>query len=153
MTRILRTRDPKAVEYMIPHFTLPGGDEEKEAAGQQLMQRMTTSPESVVVFQAWRGEDIVGFIIAFVSENPFVWVAQGWSRPGNPWVIADELFRRVLLWGMALGRTSIRAETSRDLEAMYSRFGFKPVASIVERRITPEEISSVLSLGKAVVDG
>lgn len=152
MIKIIRTRDPKAVQYMIPHFSMDT-DEEREIAGSQLANMMHAHPESVNVLQAWKGEDIVSFIVGNVADNPYVWIAQGWSKEGNPSMVATEMFTRIMLWAMALGKLSIRAETSRNLEVMYRRFGFEPVATIVERHITPEEISTVLDLGRMVVDG
>ena len=155
MIKIIRTRDPKAVQYMIPYFSMES-EEDREIAGAQLANLMHTQPESVNVLQAWNGdngENLVSFIVGNVSNNPYVWIAQGWSKEGNPAQVATEMFARIMLWAMALGKTAVRAETSRDLGAMYRRFGFDPVATIVERRITPEEISTVLDRGRAVIDG
>lgn len=150
MIKIIRTRDPKAVQYMIPYFN-EDNDEDSELAGRQISNMMHAQPESINVLQAWQGENIVSFLVGNISDCGYIWVAQGWSKSGNPPAVATEMFSRLLLWAMALGKMSVRAETTRSLEAMYRRFGFKPVATIVERRITPEEISAVLDRGKAVL--
>lgn len=153
-TRIIRTRDPKAVECMIPHFTLPdSGDGPKKVFGARLVSQMQNSPETVNVLQAWRGDDLVGLAVATVSDSPFVWISQAWSVIGNSTKIVDGMFVRLILWTLALGRLSLRAETSRDLESFCRRFSFEPVASIVEHRISPEVIENILDRGKEIIHG
>ncbi len=153
MIRIVRTRDPQAVSYMVPHFTLPGTEADIEMMSRQLMHRMVSSPEAINVIQIWDGEDLIAFIIGIASENPFIWIAQAWSKSGNQYRITSEMYERILLWAMALGKDSVRAETSRDLDSMNRRFGFEPVATIIERKITQEEVSAVLGRTKELVNG
>lgn len=153
-TRIIRTRDPRAIECMIPHFTLPeGGDDPKKVFAARLVGQMQNSPETVNVLQAWRGDDLVGIAVATASDSPFIWISQAWSAAGNSTTIVDGMFVRFILWTLALGRLSLRAETSRDLESFCRRFNFEPVSTIVEHRISPEVIENILDRGKEIIHG
>ena len=153
MIKIIRSRDPKSVEYMLPHLTFHENTEQirtKFARGFALA--MANSPESVFLVQAWDGEDIVGFVTANVAED-HIWVSQAWSKPENSSSVADEMFNRTILWAIALGRMSLRAETTRDVGAMFRRFRFEPITTIVEHRISPEVVSKILERGKEYING
>ena len=152
MIKIIRSRDPKSVEYMLPHLVLRNATAESgERYLKQFALTMMNAPESVFLVQAWDGEDIVGFVAANVADD-YVWVSQAWSKTGNPSSVADEMFNRTILWAIALGRMSLRAETMRNVEAMFRRFRFEPITTIVEHRINPEVVSKILERGKEYIN-
>ncbi len=153
MIKIIRSRDPKSVEYMLPHLTLRNATEGmREKYLHRLALTMVNAPETVFLVQAWEGEDIVGFVVANVADE-HVWVSQAWSKTGNPSAVGDEMFNRTILWAIALGRMTLRAETTRDIGAMFRRFKFEPITTIVEHRISPEVISKILERGKEYING
>ncbi len=153
MIKIIRSRDPKSVEYMLPHLTFhENTDEMKEKYARKLALAMANTPESIFVIQAWSGEDIVGFIAANTAED-HIWISQAWSKVGNPFSVVDAMLNRTVLWTIALGRLSLRAEVTRDAEAVFRRFKFKAITTIVEHRIKPEVVDMILERGKEYIDG
>jgi hypothetical protein len=126
----VRELDEETMEVMVSQFTTP----EPEARAlllHQVEQMLTKAPDQIFVFGAWKGELLVGFVIA--ESNPLhVFISQLWSNQGNPPTVADRLFLQVLIWAQGLGRTKIIAETRRDLEAMHRRAGFTERSILVE---------------------
>lgn len=153
MIRITRTRDPKNVEYLLPYLSFHDNTESiREKFVKSFAIAMANTPESVFMVQAWNGEDIVGFLTASVLED-YTWISQAWSKTGNPLSVIDEMLNRTILWTIALGRLSLRAEVIRDSEAIFRRFHFEQITTIVEHRIKPEFVDLVLQRGKEYIDG
>ena len=153
--QISRVKDPQQTDDMVEHFTFLNNDPQtKELFLKNLVNAMTNSPDSIFVIQARKEGESVGFVVANVqTETPFVCVSQAWSRSSNGQNVATQMFMRTLLWTVGMGRTSMRAETDRDLAAFYKRFKFEPVSTVVEFSVTPEVRSILYSRGNEVLDG
>ena len=131
---IIRVRTSRILKYIEPHltFTSPGN---KLLFLEQFLKAMEFSPESIMVLAAIDDSEIVkAFLIA---ENPgfksqHISIAQTWSHPDNPWSVAEEIFARVVMWALALGKTCIRGETQRNTEPIYRRFGMQPIAQVMQ---------------------
>ena len=143
------THDVRQVEPMIPHFVLHVGTEKLRLEfARQLVITMTNSPNTVNVIQAWSymetvEKELLGVIIGTNSvTQPYILIPQAWSHPGNSFEIMDELFGRLVMWAASMGKTSVRAETTRNVESMFHRFGLTEIAKVIERKITPEESSA-----------
>jgi hypothetical protein len=99
----------------------------------QLAYTIQNNPASLMFLAAIEDGDIVGFVIAqdpgFLV--PFITVAQLWNAPENSRSVVDSFFARIVTWALGLGKSFIRAETTRNEEAMYRRFRFLPVAQVI----------------------
>lgn len=153
---ISRMKSIDTILEMVPHFTFQSDEPENQIRfGEQIRAGLTNNPDSLHILQAWNDEnEIVGFIVAHapIGED-FTWVSQAWSRIGNPKSVATELFMRTLMWTIGLGRSSIRAETSRDIEAFYRRFGFVFHSATIKYEITPEVVAQMFGLGRESING
>jgi hypothetical protein len=118
---------------MTRHFVVDS-EHDRALLDQQIEHAMIHQPESVLVIQATRDNTLVGFLIA-QNTGPFVWLAQAWSRPGNEYQVADEMWSRLLVWSAALGKSEIRAETKRSINPLYERFGFVEFSRTITRKI------------------
>ncbi len=142
---IIRVHSAKIVQYIEPHLTFTD-PELKELFVEDLMQQMISLPGSILLLAAIEDEEVKAFVIARDPgyRVPFAQVAQLWSDPDNPREIVDQFFIKVISWALALGKTYIRAETSRDPAAFYRRFKFKPELQIMRFNLDTEEFQDTL---------
>jgi hypothetical protein len=142
---IIRVHSAKIVEYIEPHLVF-SDPELKPLFVEELMQLMMNAPASVLVLAAIEDSKVLAFVIAQDPgyRVPFVKVAQLWSHPDNGRAITDQFFVKVISWALALGKTYIRAETSRDPHAFYRRFKFKPEMQIMRFNLDSDEFQDAL---------
>ena len=90
------------------------------------------APGKIQIIAAEREGKVVGFSISFDLDVPHIWISQFWNDPQVSSKVADEMFLRVLNWAVGLGKKEVRAETRRNVDAMYRRVGFEPHSTIVK---------------------
>ncbi len=117
-----------------------------------LVEALYQRPSTVFFLEAREGPKLEGFVIA-QDTAPGVFIHQFWSSPWNLMSVTDELLLRTILWAMSLGKEKLIAETQRDLEALYRRGKFAPVATIVERKIEPELVERLMSKSREILNG
>lgn len=152
MIRILHVTSPESVPEMARLVQVDDEPQRLEFA-QKLAAAMVQTPDRVQVLQARRDDELVGFTISENASAPYVWLAQGWSKPGNSWQVADELWLRVMLWAIGLGKNEIRAESGREVSALHRRFGFEDFRTVVQHKIDPNLLSHMLGSMKEVLSG
>lgn len=131
---IMRVRSPDVIKHIKAHLTFY--DEEVQPIFLSgLVEAMTNAPESVMVLGAINSQQnsLVGFVVAQNPgpSYPYIYLSQVWSHPDNAWAVVEEFLVRLSIWGMSLGKTNIKAESSRNTEALLRRFNFEPVASVL----------------------
>lgn len=130
---------PKLAEYLV----FPAGRNHSEKFLGQVAMMLRNTPEQVQFITATRDGELIGFVLSNVCDD-CVYVAQMWSKPGNSFKVADEMFLYVLLWTVGLGKPCVRASTSRDVTAFYERAGFQQTSVIIERQVDSEMLSRLL---------
>lgn len=136
--QIVRQTSVDRVYEMMEHFALDE-QEQRELLVAQIRQALTFKPESVLVIQALREDEVIGFIICDLAlGQPYIWLSQAWSHPRNTYRVADEMWKRVQQWMVALGKYEVRAETKRQLNVLQRRFGFEPVSTTIACDIRKE---------------
>lgn len=144
MIYIDRVETEHSIVEMVPHLSLEN-DYEKQLFAEQFINAIRTNRSSVFCVQARNEDDeLIGFIIAQSSDLPFVSIHQAWSKPGNPWLVIDHLYKRTILWALSLGFEEIRAETKRSLEPLFRRFGFEEHSVVVKYKINPNLMDQVI---------
>ena len=92
-------------------------------------------------------------MVANDTPSSYIYVSQVWSDAKNGWKVADEMFLKVLLWAYALGKSSLRAETQRDMGGWYRRFGFEERSVVIEKVVTPEMSARFVSHAREIFNG
>lgn len=142
--RISRVQGQEALDLLPElgvNLVFPNDEPSHEKFLKQVAGMLINSPEQIQVIVAVRDNQVIGFLIANNAPE-CVYIAQCWSKPGNNFRVFDEMFLRVLCWCYGLGKTSVRADTVRDLDAAYERAGFTLRSHTIERQITPEMIQN-----------
>lgn len=152
MFTISRVTSPQVAQSLLSHVTLDDGTP-PEVFGHQLVEMLTHHPDSVCVIVARSDAGVVGFVVLQNTPSDYTFVVQAWSLSTNPRSVADAMFARAVLWTNALGKSKIRAQTSRDVDSFYRRFGFAPVASIIEHTIDPSITQRLIDALKEPSDG
>ena len=149
--RVMKPDSPNLLLEVANHLVFPQDENRGAEFVQQLIETLKTSPESVNFVVAMDGEELVGFLVAVNTSEDCVLLSQAWSKPGNSWKIIDELFLRIILWTFGLGKSSIRAETSRDSEAVWRRWEFQDRSRIIERKLDPSLLGQFLDKAREVM--
>lgn len=132
--QIIRAKTSKVLKYIEPHLTFTDPNI-KIPFMEEFVQTMEVLPESLMVIAALDDDKTLkGFIIAQNPgfKYPYIVMAQIWSATGNPWTVTEEMLARIVMWAVSLGKSSIRGETQRNLQAVYQRYGFVPVSQVVQ---------------------
>lgn len=155
-TKIKRVTGGEAIEQLpeiLPHLVFLEDEEEQcKRYALEFARSAKEAPDTMLVVVAYKDEELVGFTIATLFAD-CVYVSQAWSKPGNSFRIADEMFLRVMLWAQGLGRKSVRAETHRNTEGFFARFGFVERSKTIERKIEPEFFDNILAAVRVVKNG
>lgn len=145
--KISRLQGKDAVELLprlAEHLVFPAERDQSVKFLQQVTGMLANAPEQIQFIVATRDEELVGFVLSNVAED-CVYIAQMWSKPGNSFRIADEMFLYVLLWAVGLGKPCVRATTSRSAGAFYERAGFKQTSVVIERQVDQEMLHKMLN--------
>lgn len=142
--KITRVTNPLHVHHIKSFLVLPDGIQ-NETYLQQLQSSMQQDPGNVYVLTATAKDELLGFAVANNTPAECIYVSQFYTSPAAPPDVSTELMVRLTLWAFGLGKNFIRAETQRSTEALYRLAGFEPVATVVERRITPNIIQALIS--------
>lgn len=122
MINIDRARIPETILEMAEHLTVHNPDT-REAYIQDYLELWRRRPDDLFVLEA-RTDELVAFLIV-TAERTCVNLSQAWAKPGIPWAVMAAMFQRVVLWAASIDRFEIRAETKRDVDALFRRFGFE----------------------------
>jgi len=130
--RYIRARASVAVDYM-RDYLLPDDDFSEGMLAEALRDMMQNTPDGIYVGQAWEGDELKAFVIAFAPPNMgHVFIHQAWANPEiNGTKVQDKLFLRLCLWAETIERSELRAETKRNPEALLRRWNFKPFSQIL----------------------
>ena len=154
--RQIRVVNPIGIDYM-ESLLLVDEDIERSSLVEALKNTLASDPNGIFVAQTWDTAiepdgEIVAFVIAYApSMQRHVFLYQAWCKPGTDEKVADKLFLSLVLWSEANGRTSIKAETKRDVNAIYRRWNFIPFSQIIEFKI--DSLLEEKLLNHAVITG
>lgn len=148
---IERITDPTTLIQISPYF-VAADEATRNKFTQDYFHLMTTSPISCFALIAKEGSEPIAFILAW-SHVPQAWVyvAQIWSKAGNDWSIMDKLYTHILLWTIGQGKKSLRGEVIRGHAGFDRRFGFKPIAEVIEYQIPDSQVEGFLEQGRKVL--
>lgn len=137
---VIRVRSVDIVESIEPHVVLE--DQVKPLFLENLVWRMLHTPDAVLVLASFEGDELKAFLIA---DNPgagvpYIVLAQVWSYPDNDRSWFVPFLTGLVLWAMAHDKEYIKAETQRNAEALFRRFGFKPFSTNVKLDVNKELI-------------
>ena len=135
------------ISGFVPYCTFES-PAERDAFMPGLTELFKQRPDSVLVVAAYDGGKLLGFIMAQDTDDDTVWIIQAWSRQDSPWAVIDNLWARVILWSLSLGRSRIRASTLRNVEALSRRFKFHEVSRTIEHTIDQAMFTPVLDVIK-----
>lgn len=83
---------------------------------------------------------LFAFMVAATAEEfTHVIISQAWCRPESPPKLMDTLYNRVQIWARNKNKTSLTMETRRDPRAFTRRWGFEPVSTLMERKLTSSQ--------------
>jgi len=126
---------PDIIKHIVPHLIITDPEMRDLYVG-ELAAAILKAPESLLILTAFdeTDKDLRVFLIAQDPGMlyPFANVSQLWSHPDNPRSWADPFFARTILWAVSRGKKYLRAETPRNLGAMYRRFGFESYLQVIK---------------------
>jgi hypothetical protein len=135
--RLVRVQNPKGIDLMKEKLLLDGYLDKNEYVN-GLKEAIEGNPRNIFVMQAWDEDKaaLVAFIIAVnYSNNDHIFVLQAWCESNEELMqidITDRIFFRLMLWCIEVGKTQIRLETQRSLEAVNRRWGFVEQSKILK---------------------
>jgi len=119
--RMFRAKNPYAIDLMASH--IDNDDYDPGAISEMLKSMLVQTPEQLFILQLFDGEELKGFLIA---TNPplqgHVFVYQAWvdEHVGGTWSM--DMFARLKAWTELAGKSEIRLETKRDVDAWFKGF-------------------------------
>jgi hypothetical protein len=135
--RIIRARGPAVIDF-IEDKLLDTQEYTDVSFADVLRGLLSEQPDSTCIYVCFKDEEILGFLVAYAPPNvTHVWLWQAWADPKlKNTNVTKIVFDRLLLWTEFIGRTSIRAETKRETEAMYRRWKFQDYSKIIEYKLS-----------------
>jgi hypothetical protein len=133
---MIRIRSAEIVKHIAPHVTFVD-PKLKAPYLEDVAQRLIQAPDTILLLAAFENDEIKAFIVAenTAPRIPFVHLSQVWSHPDNPRDWYKPFLAKLLLWADAHDKDYVRAETMRNTEAMYRRFGFTPSHDVAYAKI------------------
>lgn len=105
---------------------------------------MKESPNQVYVLAAVDSDQIIGLLMAHCNDE-WSQIDQAWVSPGAMDGISELMFLRLIHWSTeSRGVDKIRAETIRNSESIMRSWGFKPLYSVIQYDITPQNELAIL---------
>lgn len=131
---IIRIINPDDVAGLRPYFTLTD-PELMDLLVVELTSALKTMPDSVLILLGLDSEEKIKVLL--VAVNPgiaykHINVTQLWAHPKTDSSWLKSFMPRIIMWAIALNKTYLRAETSRNTKAFYRRFGFEPLSTVVK---------------------
>ena len=134
---IIRVVNPEGITYMKDVVVPPEGMD-KEVFLESLKRVLVNNREGIFLLQAYDGEEIIGVILAVDQpEMKHIFIYQAWSN-AKKMSLHDtrKMFMRLVLWADAKGKSELRAETQRNAEAFYRKWGFIEHSKILKFEVT-----------------
>ncbi len=138
---MIRERSIEILDLISPFFVLTDLDLH-DLYVRHLALKLVNKPDDIMILVERDGDTLLGFI---VLQNPgpmfpFINLEQVYSTlPG----LGDSLLARAVSWAMSLDKTAIRAETRRNTGSIYRAYGFTPVSSILQFKLTDDLVERV----------
>lgn len=142
---IVRVRNAQTLDVFRPHFTFTDPDMQF-VFEEDLTRKLLHAPEDVL-FLAAVGEE--GGVEAFgIAYNlglmvPYCYLAMAWAAPGTEGSVTREIFSRIVLWALTLGKKYVKAETRRSTEALLRSWAFEPFSVNVAFDLTGLKVPTV----------
>ena len=133
--KTIRVRNPEGVD-LISSYLLSDPDIEQEDFAAELKYALANNADNIYFLQTWdiENEKLLAFMIAINYPNQkhtFVW--QIWRDPKLTNVaLVDNYLHRLVLWTENFGKSKIKMETIRDVEAFSRRWNFKATSTVME---------------------
>jgi len=108
---IVKVKNPTAVDYMVPYLK---EDNESGVDVPEILKKMiVNNPEGILVVQAWEGEELKAFIVAFAPEtSSHSFIQDVWAAEGVDLSIVDRLFFKVVVWTEGIGKLCVKIESN-----------------------------------------
>jgi len=137
-----RIWDAETIEALVPHWVFSDGSL-REPFLQEVLHTILTNPDSIQILVA-RDED--GKLIGSTTSRnpgryfPFVELSQAWiGYPDYPH-LGDRFLSEIIVWAKGLRKKYIRARTMRDTDALYRKYRFKTIASVVKLNLVDDDL-------------
>ena len=148
--KIIRVQNPIGIDYMEDFFV--DDDMSKETLGASLKSLLEKDLDNTFVLQAWDGDSLVAFLIAFnLPAQTHVFLYQAWVEYEYSIKVSDKMFFRLLLWTDFLGKDEVRMETVRSEDAITKKWKFEKYSTIMTYKI-PEDFEFSHVEGKRIAD-
>ncbi len=149
--KIIRARNPEAtINYMKEKLIVPEGWN-REPYCDALKNLMHKAPNNIVVFQAFEGDTIKGFVVGSIA--PGIDRMSIDQMQGDSPDIIDELFFRICMAAEAAGLENLRLVTNKGEKGWEQKWGFKVVQSIREYTIPEDLNQQVLEQKREILVG
>lgn len=144
-------RNLEVLKYIEP-FLLPDDDYDKGTFLEMIRRLLLESPEMIYIPVIFDGEDVKAFLVSIAPpDQGHVWIVQAWASPSlDDKRVKDQVFLKLIIWTLGLGRTSIRGETQRKTGAFLRSWGFEPLSQILSYEIDKDFEEKILLRTKQV---
>lgn len=136
--KTIRVKHPDGVDEM-DGYLLEDISIDHEDFIRELKIGLENNKENIYLLQTFDKDEkdeweLIAFILAVNYPNTKrVHIYQVWRNTEKTQrALIDLYFHRVILWTENFSKTTLRMETSRDIEGFSKRWGFKPVSTIME---------------------
>ena len=136
--QIIRARNEAGVRVMEENLLDDPDSMDKDLLVEEL-KKMIPDSEVCYVSQAWDGETLRAFLVAFAPPNrSHVFLLQAWADKEIPSLWKDRMFLRLCFWTEQIGRESIRAETLRNPKALLRTWGFEEHSTVLSFNVAED---------------
>ena len=140
--KIFRAENPEVLGFIADTLTdfrssQLQTDQDKQNFILETAVRLTTDPDNTCIYLAVDGDELISYIIGYVSEYSSAgWIDLAWAKPNTSHTITHEVVDRFCDWAVSKGKTEVRAETELATFEVWQRaYGFKQQALIIKKEL------------------
>ena len=112
---LIKVKNPKAIDFMEGLLRKEEGSDID--VGEVLKGVLINDPDSIFILQAWEGEDLQAFIVAFAPASvSYTYIQDIWVKEDVDPSIVDRMFFKTIMWTEAVDRSFIRLEYRSSID-------------------------------------
>jgi hypothetical protein len=146
--RIFRATNPSVVDFLRGKLLEDSDYLDPEVEIEGLRSSLADFGQQTLVLLAVEGEELEGFIIAMAPQwAKYVFISQASFSPKLSEVEKSKMFLQLIFWAQGLGKADIRGESNKAVDAIWRRWGFKPLRTILSFNLD-ESLDKVVDIMK-----
>jgi hypothetical protein len=130
--RVFRAVNPSVVDFLRGHLLEETDFIDPDVELEGLRSALSDFGPQTLVLLAVDGDNLEGFIIAMSPQwAKYVFISQTRFSPKMTEEDKSKMFLQLVFWAQGLGKTDIRGESTKAVDAVWRRWGFMPLRTIL----------------------